>query len=55
MESPDPFINLLLIILLEVMLSINIHFYVCQRDTHYSSCSNVTVAYHGQNSCIRAL
>lgn len=33
MESPDPFINLFLIILLEIMLSINIHLYVRQRET----------------------
>lgn len=49
MESPDPFVNLFLIILLEIMLSINTHLYMRQRDTHYSSWSKVTVACHGQN------
>lgn len=33
MESPGPFINAVLIFLLEIMLSINILTYVCQRGT----------------------
>lgn len=42
MESPGPLINAALIILLEIMLSINIHTCVCQRGTHCSSCSEMT-------------
>lgn len=42
MESPGPLINAVLIILLDIMLSINIHTYVCQRGTHCSSCSEMT-------------
>lgn len=34
MESPGPFINAVLIILLEILLSINIHTCVCARGTH---------------------
>lgn len=33
MESPDPLINLFLIILLEIMLSINIHLCVPEEYT----------------------
>lgn len=50
MESPAPFINAVLLFLVEMMLSINIHTYVCQRDTHCSSCSEMT----GQG-CLRCV
>lgn len=55
MESPDPFINLFLIILLEIMLPINIQLYVCQRNTSCSSHSKMTVACCRQNLLLRAL
>lgn len=42
MESPGPLISAVLIILLDIMLSINIHTYVCQRGTHCSSRSEMT-------------